>query len=106
MIILFYKNYTYRFRNNLITLPYSSTMYRRGHNFRGWYKNASYTGGVQYNTDKDSGGDKHFWAKWEPIIYPVTLYTVRGKVTDTSYSFTNLGNYYYRYNGNYEYSDD
>lgn len=101
-------DYTYRYNNNQINLPPNAQLERRGHDFRGWYDNSSYYGSTYTKTDKRTGGDKHFYAKWEPRQYPVILYTYRGKVKDTTYKFTDVGEpgYWYMYDRKYTYSDD
>ena len=99
----FYKKYTYRYQNNTYSLPNSKQMYRRGYEFKGWYEDEFFTGNPVTATDKNTGGDKHYYAKWKPRQYPLILNSIRGKVKDSSYTFTDLGSYRYRYNKLYTY---
>lgn len=99
----FYKKYTYRYQNNTYSLPNSKQMYRRGYEFKGWYEDEFFTGNPVTATDKNTGGDKHYYAKWKPRQYPLFLNSIRGKVKDSSYTFTDLGSYRYRYNKLYTY---
>lgn len=101
------RDYTYRYNNNTYSLPASSTVSRRGHTFKGWYNNSSYIGNVYTSTDQRTGGNKHYYAKWQVNQYDLSLHTYRGKVTDTSYTFTDVGvpGHWYRYDRKYTYSD-
>ena len=73
---------------------------RTGYTFKGWY---DYSYGYRYAIYSDDTGDKYLYAQWTPNKYPLNLYTKRGKVKTGGYSFTDLGNYYYKYRKQYTY---
>ena len=64
--------YEYRYRNNEYTLPNTDMVnIPSGGSFTGWYDNDSFKGTIATKTDKNTGGDKHYYASWmdvKPVI--------------------------------------
>ena len=52
---------------------------KTGYDFLGWYDNASYSGSPVTCIEKDSTGNKAFWAKWKIAIYSISYNLDGGK---------------------------
>ncbi|MDR3130578.1 MAG: InlB B-repeat-containing protein, partial [Treponema sp.] len=50
---------------------------RKGYTFAGWYDNIALSGSPVVRLDKNSSGDKVFYANWAPIRYTIT-YSMNG----------------------------
>lgn len=62
---------TYNIESNTFPLLAAT---KTGHNFKGWYDNASFTGNPITQVVKGSYGDRTLYAKWEIRKAPVILY--------------------------------
>ena len=56
--------------NDSITLPIPT---RTGYTFEGWYINENYTGSAVTGIPIGTYGDRHYYAKWNPNEYVITL---------------------------------
>ena len=52
---------------------------KTGYDFLGWYDNASYSGSPVTCIEKDSTGNKAFWAKWKIVTYSISYNLDGGK---------------------------
>ena len=52
---------------------------KTGYDFAGWYDNASYSGSPVTCIEKDSTGNKAFWAKWKIVTYSISYNLDGGK---------------------------
>ena len=63
-------------------LPTKADIYKRGHEFLGWYDNENFMGKAVIAIDKQQTGDKNYYAKWQPKVYNVKLHTNGGVFVD------------------------
>ena len=94
------------------TLPTESQMERTGYAFKGWYTNAAGTGSRVYSIGTQETGNKTFYAKWEQVVYSVTLDPKGGTINSgnvTQYTYgvgatlpTNVTKHGYDFMGWYE----
>ena len=62
---------------------------KTGYDFLGWYDNASYSGSPVTCIEKDSTGNKAFWAKWKIVTYSISYNLDGGKNhTDNPANYT------------------
>ncbi len=79
--------YTYGVGANLPTV---ANITKRGHTFKGWYDNSSFSGSPVTKIGTTEIGNKEYWAKWTPNVYEINLVTNGGTINSgnvTSYTY-------------------
>jgi uncharacterized repeat protein (TIGR02543 family) len=69
------------------TLPAAPQISKYGYLFAGWYEDAELTGDPVTEIAAGSTGDKAYWAKWDPIVFTVTVQYGDGKATEIGVPF-------------------
>ena len=81
---------SYNIESETITLPTADKISREGYDFKGWYIDNNLSGDPITKINKNSTGDKIFYAKWTPVEYKITYNTEGGEF---SANFTPVSKY-------------
>jgi uncharacterized repeat protein (TIGR02543 family) len=63
------------------TLPAAAQISKYGYLFGGWYADAGFAGSPVTAVAQGTTGDKTYWAKWNPLVFNVSVQYADGKAT-------------------------